>query len=369
MRKFIISAVGLLIIAAGFFVKNHFSSRERPERPKEEKALPIVFIQNVTNTSLPVTVTASGNLEARDRIEIYSEVQGVFDYSSHAFKPGIYYGQGETLLRLNSDEYRANLRSQKSALYNQVVALLPDLKFDYPYAFDKWKNYVTAYNVEGTLASLPTASDEKEKLFIAGRNISSTWYNVKNAEERLSKYQINAPFNGVLTIANIDKGALVRAGQKLGEFINPNVLELEVAVNSSYAEFLKIGNSVSLSNVEKTKSYTGTVNRLNSLIDPGTQTIQAYIRVRGKGLREGMYLEAELNAEEISDAFEISRKLLVNNNQVYVLENDKIVLTDVDPVHFMKKTVLIKGLPNGTPILSRTLPGAYDGMQVKVYEE
>lgn len=369
MRQIIISVIGLAIIALGFFGMKKMAATEKPVRPKEVRAIPTVFTQQVKNGSTPVTVTASGNLAARDRIEIFSEVQGIFEYSSKAFKPGMYYKSGSVLLRLNSDEHRANLRSQKSNLYNQIVALLPDLRFDYPDAFEKWKAYVNTFDVEQTLKALPETTSEKEKLYIAGKNIISTWYNVKNIEERLTKYSIYAPFNGVLTQASVDKGALVRQGQKLGEFINPNIYELEVAINSSYADLLKVGNAVTLNNIERTKKWNGKINRINSLIDPNTQTIQAFIRVNGKGLREGMYLEADLTARNEDNTFEVSRKLITDNNKLFVLEGDVLKLKEISPVHFNEKTAVVRGLANGTEILEKMLPGAYDGMQVKRFKE
>lgn len=369
LRQIIISTIGILIIAAGFFAKQKMAANKKPEPEKEARAVPSVFTQKVENGSSPISITASGNLAARDRIEIFSEVQGIFDYSSNLFKPGVYYKKGAVLMRLNSDEFRANLRAQKSTLYNQIVALLPDLRFDYPDAFQKWQDYVTAFDVEQSLKPLPESASDKEKLFIAGRNINSTWFNVKNIEERLTKYTIYAPFNGVLTEANIDKGALVRAGQKLGEFISPNIYELEVAVNSSYADLLKTGNTVTLNNIERTKTWTGKVNRLNSLIDPNTQTILAFIRVSGKGLREGMYLEADLTAKNEANTFEVSRKLLTDNNKLFVLEGEILKLKEIEPVHFTEKTVIIRGLDDGTEILERMLPGAYEGMTVKRFQK
>jgi len=318
---------------------------------------------------LPIFITASGNLSARDRIEIFSEVQGIFDFSANQFKPGVYYKKGAVLMQLNSDEYRANMRAQKSGLFNLIVGLLPDLRFDYPDAFQKWQDYVIAFDVEQVLKPLPESTTDKEKLFIASRNINTTWFNVKNMEERLAKYTIHAPFSGVLTEANIDEGALVRAGQKLGEFISPNIYELEVAVNSTYADLLKTGNSVTLNNIERTKNWIGKVNRLNSFIDPNTQTIQAFIRVSGKGLREGMYLEADLTAKDEENTFEVSRKLIQDINKLFVLEGDKLILKEIETIHFMEKTVVIRGLSDGTELLERMLPGAYEGMTVKRFQK
>ncbi len=369
LRKILISLIGIGIIALGAYGKGILASKKKPAPEKAARTIPAVFTQKVKNTSTPIEVTASGNLAARDRIEIFSEVQGIFEFSAHPFKPGINYRNGEVLLQLNSDEYRANLRAQKSTLYNQIVATLPDLRFDYADAFQKWENYVTSFDVEKPLQPLPEMTSDKEKLFMAGRNINSTWFTVKNVEERLSKYTIYAPFDGVLTEAGLDKGVLVRSGQKLGEYINPSIYELEVAVNSSYVDLLKVGNTVTLNNVERTNTWKGKVSRLNSLVDPNTQTIQAFIRVNGSGLREGMYLEATLTAKQENNTFEVTRKLIVENKKLFVLENDKLTLTEIEPVHFTEKTAIIRGLPDGTEILERVLPGAYDGMTVKRFEE
>jgi multidrug efflux pump subunit AcrA (membrane-fusion protein) len=369
MRQVIISVLGILIIGGGFLGMKKMASKEKPEPEKVQKATPVVFSEIVKNQDLPITISASGNLEARDRVEIYSEVQGIFEYSAKSYKPGVVYSEGSVLIQLNSDEHKSNLRSQKSSLYNQIVGLLPDLKFDYPQSYEQWQNYITEFNIEGRLQKLPEALSENEKLFIAGKNIISSWYNVKNLEERLSKYTIHAPYDGILIEANIDNGVLVRPGQKLGEFINPNIYELEVAVNSSYANLLRVGNPVTLHNVQRTKTWNGKVNRLNSLIDPNTQTIQAYIRVNGSGLREGMYLEAVLDAKKEKNTYEIDRQLMVDNNKVFILDQDKLKLMPVETVHFTDTKAIIKGLADGTEIVNKALPGAYDGMKVRRYSE
>lgn len=341
--------------------------QKKPKPPANVQKIPSVYTQVVKNGNTPITVTASGNLAARNRIELFAEVQGIFEYSDKLFEPGVYFPNGATLIRINSDEHRANLRAQKSSFYNLIVAALPDLRFDYPTVAEKWETYVRQFDIERPLAPLPEYESDKEKLFIAGRSINTQWYAVKNLEERLRKYAIYAPYNGILTEALVDKGALVRAGQKLGTFINPNLYELEVAINSTYANLLKVGASVTLHDVERTKSYRGKVSRLNKLIDPRTQTLQAFIQVSGKELREGMYLEADLTAKKEANSFELSRKLLVDNNKLFYLKDSTIDLIEVQPIFFKDKTVVVRGLPNGMKVLSKPLPSAHAGMRVKEF--
>jgi hypothetical protein len=41
----------------------------------------------------------------------------------------------------------------------------------------------------------------------------------------------------------------------------------------------------------------------------------------------------------------------------------------VNPVYFSDKTVVVKGIPNGSLILNKPVPGAYAGMLVKIYSD
>lgn len=82
-----------------------------------------------------------------------------------------------------------------------------------------------------------------------------------------------------------------------------------------------------------------------------------------------MYLEASLLAIEEPTAIEISRKLLVNNNQVFVVQDDKLSLVEVKLVYINDKNMVIKGLQDGTTILQRPVMGAYEGMAVKIIQD
>lgn len=188
-------------------------------------------------------------------------------------------------------------------------------------------------------------------------------------EVRLNKYIIRAPYNGILTEALVNRGSLVRQGQKLGEFINPSVYELEVAINTKYINLLKVGNTVALQNLDNSKNWTGKVTRVNSKVNQTSQTVKIYIQLTGNELKEGMYLEANLNVKKETDAYELPRKLLVNNEKIFILKDSVLDLVKVNLVFLKKNTVVIKGLENGTKVLIKNVPGAYKGMPVKVFNQ
>src|SRR6056297_179067 len=370
MRKLIISAVvgGIIIFASLYFAGLIADSKEN-RRPPSQKVVKTVFVDTVQNATIPIMVPANGNLQAKKRVELYSEVQGVFRPGSKLFRTGQQYTAGQTLIRIDASEYYATVQSAKSNLYNLLTSIMPDLRLDYPEIYPKWQQYLNGFDLEKTTPELPKLDTEKEKFFITGREIITTYYNVRNLEQRLSKYTITAPFTGVLTEALVTEGTLVRSGQKLGEFIDTGLYELEVSVSKTYGDFLREGKQVTLSNLEKTQTYTGKVARVNSSVDQNSQTITVYIEVKGENLKEGQYLEANLEAKEEPDAIEIDRSLLLENNQIFVVRDSILDLMDVNPVFFTERTVVLKNVPDGQVIVAKPVTGAYAGMLVKTFDE
>ncbi len=369
MRKIIFSILGILIIVASVYGAMTIVNSKNRVRPKPAKVVKTVFVDTVMNQTIPIVVPANGTLVAKQRVELYSEVQGVFRKGSKLFKAGQPYNRGEVVIKIDASEYYASVQSAKSNLYNLITSVMPDLRLDYPEVYDKWQSYLQSFDMNRTTPPLPEMNTDNEKYFISGRGILTSYYNVKNMEQRLSKYSIRAPYSGILTEALVTEGTLIRSGQKLGEFIDPAIYELEVAISKTYGDLLRIGEEVELVNLDKTKKYLGKVSRINGKVDQSSQTITAFIEVRNNDLKEGMYLEANLNAKAETDAIEVDRGLLLENDQIFVVRDSVLDIIDVNPVFFSDKKVVLKEVPEGTVMVSRPVVGAYAGMLVKIYKE
>ncbi|WP_282148828.1 efflux RND transporter periplasmic adaptor subunit [Algibacter lectus] len=368
MRNYILSGIGILFIGFSiFFAKKLIDEKNKP-KPIKEKVVKTVLTDTVVNSTIQIVIPANGSLIAKRRVEIYSEVEGIFKPSNILFKPGQEYRKGQTLIRVDASEYYSSVQSAKSNLYNDIAAIMPDLRLDFTDVFPKWEKYLSSFDLNKTTPELPKMTSDKENYFITGRGIVSSYYNVKNLEQRLSKYNIHAPFSGILTEALVTEGSLVRGGQKLGEFIDPSVYEMEVALSKSYASMLKVGETVKLTNLDKTETYTGHVSRVNGSVDATTQTITAYIDVKDNTLKEGLYLEAQLDARDEENAIEIDRGLLSESNEIFIVRDSLLDVMPAKPVYFSETKVVLKEVPNGTVILKKAVPGAYAGMLVKPFK-
>ncbi len=348
---------------------NQSNERPRGGMGNAEKTVPTVVAEEVKNASVPIVLEASGSLMAKQRIELYAEVQGVFNGTAKEFKPGVRYRKGEVFLKMDADEQYATLQAQKSSLFNLIATSLPDLKIDYAEAFPRWEAYVKQFDLNKPVPELPEPSSTKERIFLSTKNIYTTFYNIKALEIRQQKYVLQAPFDGVLTEALVTPGTLVRAGQKLGEFISTNVFEMEISVGVSLMPFMRSGTKVEVRSLnEAEKAWQATVTRVNSRIDRNSQTGTIYLQLSGDDLEEGMYLEATVQAREEENAYRIDRKLLREGNRVFVVRDGKLVTLQVQPVFFEPQTVVIRGLPDGSQLLARTIPGMYEGMEVQVLQ-
>ncbi|WP_292901626.1 HlyD family efflux transporter periplasmic adaptor subunit [Nonlabens sp.] len=369
MRKVILSVLAIVLVIAAIYGARVIIDNKTAPKPKIKKDINIVTTDTVQNTTIPIIIPANGNLQAKKRVELFAEVTGVFKSTGKLFRTGQAYQAGETIIAIDNTEFYAQVKSARSNLNNQITAIMPDLRLDYPESYPQWQNYLADLNVDRNIPKLPVPKNDKEKYFITGRNIYTTYYSIKNLESRLGKFRITAPFSGVLTETMVSEGTLVRNGQQLGEFIQSGIYEIQVAVSAEFADLLQIGKRVEMRNISNTKSYQGKVTRLNAKVDQASQTIITVIEVEHPDLKEGMYLTANIQAQKIENAIEINRSLLQNGNQLFTVNKGKLVLTDVIPVHFSDTTAVLKGLENGTVIVAKSIPGAYEGMIVITEEQ
>ena len=177
-------------------------------------------------------------------------------------------------------------------------------------------------------------------------------------------FNIRAPFYGVLSETTVNKGALINVGQSLGTLIDPSVYEMEVKINPSELDLISIGKTVQLFSGDKSKSWKAKVTRINRILDPQSQSAIVIVEVRGKDLREGMFLQANISTVELQDVVSIPRSLLVDEKFVYTIKDSMLRKKEVALKHIGDKNAYVEGLAQGDVILQKTVSGAYDGMKV-----
>ena len=364
MRKSII--VGIIVLISGLSLSFVLASmKEPPERKaKTEEAL-LIPVLEIKNSEIVTEIEIIGKITAKEKIDIYAEVSGVLKNSDKEFLEGVSFKKGETLLTINSDETYMSLMSRRSSLLNLVTQVLPDLKFDYPKSYNQWLNYLDHFDMDQKTSELPKPIDKQEKYYIAGKNIYQTYYDIISLETRLEKYTIKAPFDGVLSQSNIKPGALVMNGQKLGAFLNASIYDLEAEVAIGEIGFLKVGDKVRMTSENVSGEWKGTLSRISEQVDPKTQTVKVFITVKDRSLKEGQFLSGVIHTSVSNYGVEIPRKLLMNGNEVFVVNNGILSKKQIHAVQIKENTAIIQGLENGDLVSEKT-KGLHEGLKVQI---
>lgn len=371
MRKSLVSiGFGLLLLIAGIFISNIIIDLNKSEPTYNNNSLTSVYIELVKNDSNKIGIERNGKLQSSNRISIISEVQGIKKKNKNkSFKEGERFNKDETLIKINSDEFNSTVKQSRSELKNLIASVLPDIKIDYAENFNNWKNYFDNLSVEEPISKIPESASEKENLFLVGRGIESTYYKVKNLEERLSKYDIKAPFSGILVKGNISDGAFIVPNQILGEFIDPNNFEVGVNIPVNFIEKIKLNQSVSIISAGNNEDIMGKIKRINRKVDEMTQTVKIFIEFNNRNLFEGKFVEVKIPLGVIPNSELIPRSLLINDKYVFVANKDnKISKANVQPLFYNKENVIVTGLEDGTRLITSNVSGIYEGMKIKVVQ-
>jgi len=368
-RKVIISLLlTFIILTFGAVMYQKFVMQKKSTVSDEptKKVMKSVTTTQFIPEDIINTISVDGRLSAYEKVDLFAEASGVLKSTSKTIKEGTYVEKGALLFDIDGEDAELTLLAQRSALMTSITQIMPDLKFDFPDAFAKWKKYLDEFDVKQRVKEFPAISSDQEKYYVAGKNLYNQYYSIKSAERKLDDYKVYAPFSGVITKASIYPGQLVNMGVNLGSIMNTGRFELKAPISLSDLEYVKTGQRVKLYSKELKKEWNGTVSRISRVIDDVTQNLPVYISVSGRGLRDGMYLSGELSAGKMSDVIPLSKDIIKDRNMVYIVQDSLLSLKEIDIVKQNETTVFVKGISPDDHIITSSHSGIFSGLKVNV---
>ena len=356
--------LGMAVILLSVLVSRMMQKGSGDGQSQFSFAAPIAEVREVRTGDHPIILEVEGRLKALNRIELFAEVGGILTNSN--FREGAKFDKGEAILRIDDSEILSQLKAQRSALLGSLNATLPDLALDYPAEYPIWKSYAESISINEGLPALPEFKSRKLEQFLSGRGILNSYYSIKGQERRQSKYLVRAPFNGIVSQANLEPGTQIRPGQLIGLFIKEGLYELEAPLPPDNISFVEIGKEVKVKNPETGSVSKGQISRINAALDPLTQMINVYVSIEDNELKDGMYVSASLGAGTIRNCILIEQRLFSERETIYQCNPDSS-LTEIKPqiAYRGEKFFYVKGIENGNLILSRPVNGAHNGLKVR----
>lgn len=330
-----------------------------------EKTLKIVSVQIANNSNQNSEIKSSGRVVSLNNITISSETSGKLE-GNFSIKKGVKFRKGSVLFKVKNTDMYLLLKAKKSKFMNLLSSNLAEIKLDFPDEYKKWDDFFNSLSLEKTIGNLPETNTSKEKNFIISRGIMSEYLSVKSDEEKLRKYTIRAPFDGVISKSYTDIGANVNMGSPVIDVIRDGKKEVELTINTSENEFIKIGSEVSLT--DGTNTFVGKITRKGNFVNEKTQNISVFTEISSdtEMIYSGMYLEGTISSNITNNVCKIPRRSIFSENNIYVVNSEsKLEIMSVEIISYQGSNVLVRGINNNTMVVNEPLIDVTEGIIVK----
>ena len=375
LKSILRAVAGLAILAVGVGTMNALISMKPEPSVVERPVAPRAVRTAVVNPGDCIPQTpVEGRVEALYRMDIISETTGDLILGGKEFREGVEFEKGEVMLQLDATEAHNALTAQRSQFLQLLSTSLADLRADFPDNWSSWESFLESMDVDARLPELPAFGSQREELFVANRGILSLFHSIRSAEERLDKYTVVAPFDGVVTAAAVRPGGLVRAGQLAGVLVGRGAYEVKTAVHARYLTTIALGDAVAFVDENNQPVAQGTVHRVAGNVDAATQSASVYCRVQpvdGKStlLRDGRFLTGTIASDPIADGVNVPVNLLMDGGSVYAVEAEQLKKVPVEVAFESRSEAIVLGLDSGTVVLTEAVASAFDGMPVQTTAE
>jgi multidrug efflux pump subunit AcrA (membrane-fusion protein) len=210
----------------------------------------------------------------------------------------------------------------------------------------------------------------------AEANVAANHANVARLQQMQSFERVVAPFDGVVTERNVERGDLITATTRkpLFSVAQSDTLRVQVDVPQSEAVNIRDGQKASLDVKERLgREYTGTVVRSASSLDSTARTMLTEVQVdnRDGSLLPGMYAQVKFTlAQQHSSLIIPTSSLVIDHNGMHVVtvnSDRKIHLVPITIGRDMGTQVeVISGLQGSESLVASPSDLLNEGQSVEV---
>ena len=357
---------GILLI--GLFSMNALiGSKKMPPKEENKEIVKYLKVKKAANTDIEYQFTYTGRVLSSEIVTVSSEVNGLIKRGNVTFKMGENFRKGDVLLRIEDTKSLASLKSAKSGLLTNMSRILPDIEIDFPDQFPKWQKFFSAIDLNKKLPEFPEFDTDKEKVFMASRNILTDYFNIVQQEITYSKHTIRAPFNGSIVECTAEVGAVANPGAMLGKIIRTDMLEIDVPVNVQDRKLVKVGDKCRIINNNGVNTI-GKISRIAGFVNTQTQMVSVFVKVDNPDLMKGEYIKANFSVQSNDKGVVLPREAVDKNGMLYTIKDGILNQIVPDIMRIGDDEVIVRGIADGTMIVSESFININAGDKVSPIE-
>ena len=323
------------LIAGGFFAgylpRHRRAEALAAETQASSESLPVVTVVKVERSAAKSELVLPGNIQAVTEAPVLARASGYL--KQRYVDIGDRVTEGQPLAEIEAPELDQQIRQARSALdqansaAQQAEAALKQGQTNETLArvtAERWQNLsgkgVVSRQENDTYQAQWAA--QQANVEALGKAIAAARSNAGAAQANLDRltdlkgYQtVRAPFAGVITLRNVDTGALINEGSTLlFRVAQAGRLRTYVNVPQSETASVRLGQQATLAVADLPGlKFPGTVTRTSNALDPATRTLLIEIQLVNPDSRllPGMYAQVDLSVERSQPSLTVKGDTLV----------------------------------------------------------
>ena len=402
-------ALGLLGLA-GNTIKVAVQDRMNQE-PRSQKARERTFAVKVVPaevTSINPTLNAFGEIQSRKTLDLRMAASGQIQELSTNFVEGGSVKSGELLIRLDDSDYQTAVDLAENNLIdakNEVMEAARNLSFskeELAAAEEQEKLRLRALTRQkdlvergvGTAAALENAElsasgatqavlsrkaavdQAKNRGAQADTRLVRAELALKDAKRKLEDTKLYAEFSGLLSGVSLVKGGIVSANERLGQLIDPEVLEVSFKISTQQytrllndnGELLKAPVYVALTNTDQGLNAEGVIIRDSASVAKGQTGRQVYAKLtKSVGFKPGDFVAVKVQEPTLNWVVKLPSTALDASNNVLLLgEGERLEEAQVKLMRRQGNEVIVRSRDlSGKEIVAQRTPVLGAGIKVK----
>ncbi len=358
--------------------------KKEPEIKKRTTPILAVMATPAVSDAVQLSVTVQGETSPRTEIDLVPEVAGKVVYVSPKFLSGGLFAKGDVLYRIEDADYQVAITRANAAIARAQQVLIRE-QAEGDIARQDWDDLGQGQASDLTL--------RKPQLLEAQANLQSMQADLENAQIRLTRTEVKAPFNGRVREKLVDLGQYVNPGSKLGRIFSTDIAEVSLALSDADLSKLDIpiayvaksrntAPKVRLSTIigGQERVWQGRIMRTAATYDTQTRSLFAIAEVvdpYGKGstkdgypIAPGLFVDAQITGKTLENVIVIPRDGLRPENKIYIVDTDGIAhsrdaqVLDTDP----NRAVLRSGVKVGEYVILSPLEKSQISLKFKALD-
>jgi RND family efflux transporter MFP subunit len=330
--RWLLAAAAVLVVGAAFALGlwPRLRRRDSVRRDTAEMTRPTVSVVQPQRTAATTTIVLPGNVQAYLDSPIFSRISGYLD--RWLVDIGARVKKDQLLAVISVPEVEQQLKQARG----QLATAEANLQLS--------QSTATRFNTLG--GSRAVSQQEVDNAVGALRankaTVEANQATVRQLEQSLDYALIRAPFDGIISVRNVDVGDLINAGSstvprtELFHIVQATKLRVYVSVPEGYAQATKPGLTAEVSFITMPgHTFKGTLVRTAKAIDPTTRVLNAELQVDNStgALFAGAFAQVRISVP-VGETWRLPVETLVFQKeglQVATVVDGKVVMKNVTP--------------------------------------